>query len=259
MKSGILMLAAVASCAASANAELIFGVTNTQTLVRWDSSAPSTILGGAAISGMMANEVVRSIDFRPSNGKLYAIGSFGNIYTLNLNTGAASFVSQISTPLNGSSFGMDFNPVVDRLRVITDADQNLRINVDTGARTRRRSRTSRAIELRAQRERRACRVHELVRGRDLDDTVRARHGAGHPRDSEPAECRRTHEPWRDRREPDRRRAFDISGTTGRAYVTVLDTARSQSTFWSLDLSTGAGTFLGDMGMIGAERSSPRCR
>jgi hypothetical protein len=37
--------------------------------------------------------------------------------------------------LSGASFGVDFNPTVDRLRVTSDADQNLRINVDTGAAT----------------------------------------------------------------------------------------------------------------------------
>ena len=37
--------------------------------------------------------------------------------------------------LNGTEFGVDFNPQADRLRVVSDLDQNLRINVDTGATT----------------------------------------------------------------------------------------------------------------------------
>ena len=36
------------------------------------------------------------------------------------------------TALAGESFGVDFNPTVDRLRVVSDSGQNLRINVDTG-------------------------------------------------------------------------------------------------------------------------------
>jgi hypothetical protein len=32
----------------------------------------------------------------------------------------------------GTGFGVDFNPVVDRLRVVSNMGQNLRINVDTG-------------------------------------------------------------------------------------------------------------------------------
>jgi hypothetical protein len=37
--------------------------------------------------------------------------------------------------LNGTSFGVDFNPTVDRLRIVSDTGQNLRVNVDTGAAT----------------------------------------------------------------------------------------------------------------------------
>ena len=39
------------------------------------------------------------------------------------------------TALTGSQFGVDFNPVADRLRVISDSGLNLRINADTGATT----------------------------------------------------------------------------------------------------------------------------
>jgi hypothetical protein len=35
--------------------------------------------------------------------------------------------------LSGTSFGFDFNPTVDRIRVVSDADQNFRLNPDTGA------------------------------------------------------------------------------------------------------------------------------
>ena len=36
-------------------------------------------------------------------------------------------------PLAGASFGFDFNPTVDRIRLTSDARQNLRLNPDTGA------------------------------------------------------------------------------------------------------------------------------
>jgi hypothetical protein len=36
------------------------------------------------------------------------------------------------TPLNGTDFGFDFNPTVDRIRVTSEADQNLRLNPLTG-------------------------------------------------------------------------------------------------------------------------------
>lgn len=43
--------------------------------------------------------------------------------------GTAPFVP----PLSGTSFGFDFNPTVDRIRVTSDTRQNLRLRPDTGA------------------------------------------------------------------------------------------------------------------------------
>ena len=37
--------------------------------------------------------------------------------------------------LSGTAFGVDFNPMADRLRIVSDTEQNLRANVDTGATT----------------------------------------------------------------------------------------------------------------------------
>ena len=82
-----------------------------------------------AITGLQAGENILGIDFRPLNGQLYALGSSSRIYTLNLGTGAATAVgSQLPTLLVGSDFGFDFNPTVDRIRVVSDLGQNLRLN-----------------------------------------------------------------------------------------------------------------------------------
>ncbi len=49
-------------------------------------------------------------------------------------TGAATAVGAAFTPaLSGTAFGFDFNPTVDRIRVVSDTGQNLRLNPDTGA------------------------------------------------------------------------------------------------------------------------------
>ena len=40
--------------------------------------------------------------------------------------------SQMGVALAGASFGVDFNPTVDGLRVVSDTGQNLRVNVDNG-------------------------------------------------------------------------------------------------------------------------------
>lgn len=113
----------------------IFAVTTTNDLLIFNSATPGTISATRPITGLQSGETIRGIDVRPRTLQLFAVGSTGRLYTINVATGAATFVSTISTALNGTEFGVDFNPVPDRLRVTSDADQNLRINVDTGAAT----------------------------------------------------------------------------------------------------------------------------
>lgn len=88
-----------------------------------------------AITGLQNGEGILGIDFRPLNGQLYALGSSSRIYTINLGTGAATQVGSgtLSTPLVGTEFGFDFNPTVDRIRVVSDTGQNLRLNPNDGA------------------------------------------------------------------------------------------------------------------------------
>lgn len=130
VKCGFLSLALAASC----QAELVYGVTSSQTLLTWDSSAPGTVLFGAPVSGLASNETIRGLDFRPATGQLYALGSFSNLYTINPANGAASLVGSgpFTPALNGTTFGFDFNPTIDRIRVVSDTNQNLVLNPITG-------------------------------------------------------------------------------------------------------------------------------
>jgi hypothetical protein len=76
------------------------------------------------------------IDFRPQDGLMYMVGNKGNIYTVKLPSPPAfpdpvvTKVSQLTYPLYGTNFGVDFNPAADRLRVISDNGQNLRHNLN---------------------------------------------------------------------------------------------------------------------------------
>ena len=107
--------------------------------------AAATLRTNVAITGLQAGEVLLGIDYRPADGNLYGVGSTGRIYTLNPTTGAATLKSTMAadaadltapyTGLAGTEFGVDFNPVADRLRVVGSLGQSLRINVDTGATT----------------------------------------------------------------------------------------------------------------------------
>lgn len=136
-----IKLAAVAAallCTASlAQAEAAVGLTSANALMNFDTATPLNASVPVTITGLLgANETILGIDRRPANGLLYGLGSSGRLYTLDPATGAATFASLISgAALSGTAFGVDFNPVPDRLRVTSNAGQNLRIDVTTGAAT----------------------------------------------------------------------------------------------------------------------------
>ena len=115
------------------SAATIYGVTATNQLVKFGATTPGTVTTVGAITGLRTGDNVIGIDFRPNTGQLYALGSGGNIYTVNKMTGAATFVAPLSVALVGTNFGFDFNPVADRIRIVSDADQDLRVNPVTGA------------------------------------------------------------------------------------------------------------------------------
>ena len=103
-------------------------------LVRFHSASPGTIQATIPIAGLQPGETIVGIDVRPANGQLYGVGSTSRLYAISAVTGQATAIGGVfSAPLSGTRFGVDFNPVVDRLRIVSDAEQNLRVNPDTGA------------------------------------------------------------------------------------------------------------------------------
>lgn len=118
----------------------LFGLTGDQQLIRFREDRARFSQGVGSITNLSGDTALVGIDFRPATGALYGLGNAGGIYTIDPETAEATFVSQLSAngqplALSGASFGVDFNPTVDRLRVVSDTGQNLRINVDTGAAT----------------------------------------------------------------------------------------------------------------------------
>jgi Domain of unknown function (DUF4394) len=115
-----------------ASAETFYVATADDRLLRFDTASPESLVSEVALTGLQGDENLVGIDFRPADGRLYALGSTGRLYTLDRGTGA---LTQVGNPvaLVGNRFGLDFNPTVDRLRVVSDQGQNLRLNPDTGA------------------------------------------------------------------------------------------------------------------------------
>jgi len=109
-----------------------YAVSESNQLLTFDPENNADIVR-APISGLQAGENIVGIDVRPANGMLYAIGSNSRIYTINTSNGAATFVATLSVALSGTSFAVDFNPVPDRIRIISNTGQNLRVNPMDGA------------------------------------------------------------------------------------------------------------------------------
>jgi hypothetical protein len=93
-------------------------------------------VGGETVSitGLNDGTMLLALDYRPSNGLLYALGSDGQLYTLNPD-GAANAVGVPQTYGDLSEgVAFDFNPQVDAIRVVMTADgRNFVTNATTGA------------------------------------------------------------------------------------------------------------------------------
>ncbi len=112
---------------------MLVATTNQNQLLTLNARNPERIKDIQAITGLPAGVTLRGIDFRPKTGDLYGVGSDSVVYRVNPSTGIAIAEGPAFTPaLRGRSFGVDFNPVVDKIRVVSDDRQNLRLNVDEG-------------------------------------------------------------------------------------------------------------------------------
>ncbi|ARN19494.1 DUF4394 domain-containing protein [Piscinibacter gummiphilus] len=135
------LLAALAAGCASSTAPVkpvsrgsVVAVTATHQLIRFDAARPGQVLSSKPLVGLQPGETVLGIDYRVAKGWLYAVGSSNRLYRVNADTAIATPVGErFAVSLSGTHFGVDFNPTVDRIRVVSDTGQNLRLHPDTGA------------------------------------------------------------------------------------------------------------------------------
>ena len=115
-------------------AEKAVAVTASNKLLKFNAGTPGRILTTLNVTGLQAGESLLGIDYRVVSDQLYALGSSGRLYTINEDTAVASMVGMpFAVKLEGTQFGFDFNPSVDRIRVVSNTGQNLRLHPDTGA------------------------------------------------------------------------------------------------------------------------------
>ena len=121
----------------------VFVLTASNKLASFNRDSAATIRSNVAITGLAAGESLVGIDFGPADGLLYGVSSAGRLYTIDTSTAAATLKSTLTADaadttlpyasLSGAQFGVDFNPAAERLRIVSDTGQNLRVNVDSGA------------------------------------------------------------------------------------------------------------------------------
>lgn len=137
MKSSMILAAGVlaATCGLAAAQPLTaFGITADNRLVSFDVNTPGTIAANVAITGLGAGENAVGIDARPASavGEMIILTSANRMFSLNA-AGTATLIGTGFTPgLSTPAFGMDFNPTVDRIRVVHSNGDNRRLNPLTG-------------------------------------------------------------------------------------------------------------------------------
>jgi len=151
----ILFLGATACWLAAsppASAETTYGLTagNTTTLVRFDTGRVDSLDVVGAVSGIADGMSLRAIDFRPADGLLYGVatnGMQGQLYRIDVSNGVATDVGRGFTfgAAPGLAVSMDFDPVADRIRVVTTNGRNYQLLPTTGAVASIDSRTTAAL------------------------------------------------------------------------------------------------------------------
>jgi len=113
----------------------VVGLTSDMQLVCFKENRPGNARSIGTVSGLMTGDTLVGIDYRVQDSKLYGVSRTGGVYMLDVRNAAATKVSQLSVGLEGASFGVDFNPAADRLRIVSDTGQNLRHNIMAGGMT----------------------------------------------------------------------------------------------------------------------------
>jgi hypothetical protein len=135
LAAAVLLTVPAAAGAQAPSPQAIYGLSEDgRELVLFNSAAPGHVIYATPLRNVPAGETIVGIDVRPANQRLYALGATSRIYTVDAATGVLRQVGTdpFTPAVSGAQFGFDFNPAADRLRIVTDTDQNLRLNPDTG-------------------------------------------------------------------------------------------------------------------------------
>jgi hypothetical protein len=251
-----------------ARKENIFAVTEGMNLVSFNAGQPQNVKTVGKVAGLDAGEWLLGIDFRVNRGVLYGLGSSGRLYTIDTKTAQAKAVGGEPIPLDGREFGFDFNPTVDRIRVVSDGGQNFRIHPDTGAmvdgdpakpgvqadgpiafapgdinQTGEPRLVAAAYTYNKQND-------KITTNYAIDRATSSLVTQGTKEGVAPAVSPNTGQIFMVGPlgvMPFHQTGFDIADVTGAAYLSLSHGASSPTRFYSVNLQTGAATFIGTVG------------
>ena len=133
--AGVLL----ASCAGMsepegpARKELVYAVNDAAELIKFNAGQPRRILERKPLQGLADGDKLLGIDFRVARGVLFALSASGKVYTIDTRSGSLTQVGTQALVLPPGRWEIDFNPVADRIRVVSDNGSNLRLHPETGA------------------------------------------------------------------------------------------------------------------------------
>lgn len=128
-------VAVPAVCAPAAFAERLVAADSANRLYTFDSASPAKWVRTKPLSGLAAGERIVGLDVRPAGRQLIALTNRSRLYGVQRARAIATPIGSgpFMPALAGRSFGFDFNPTVDRIRLVADGGQNLRLHPGTGA------------------------------------------------------------------------------------------------------------------------------
>jgi hypothetical protein len=113
-------------------------------LQRFQTATPGAVTS-VALGSITAGEAMVGLAWRPQTGQLYGLGvnaaaDTATLYLVDPQTGTVSVVGAagdiayagVDFPAASAGWGIDFNPTVDRLRVVADGGLNARVNPNSG-------------------------------------------------------------------------------------------------------------------------------
>src|SRR5262245_27533396 len=130
---GCIAAALAAGTAAGASQAATLAALQDGKSIVWIDTDQKKVIGMVGLDGGAS---LIGFDVRPADGKLYGVTPQGAIVTVDVKTGKWEKKSQLSEKLpEGATFSVDFNPVADRMRVLSSTGMSYRINVEDGKAT----------------------------------------------------------------------------------------------------------------------------